>query len=229
MLVNLGWVASMLGAYGRARVYLERTLYLTREINDRFVETNALINLSSCASALGDAEAALLYTRQALELARQSGDQNSEAWALTFMGHSLWEKGELAQAVRVYRSALAIRRSFNQPALAAEPGAGLARVLLAQGDLNEAKQHTNDILDYLASGGALDGADEPARVYLNCFLTLSAARDDRAAQMLRAGCAQLKARAASITDEIARRNFFEQVSYNRELLTAWKAAGMEEI
>ncbi len=229
VLVNLGWVASMLGAYGRARVYLERTLYLTREINDRFVETNALINLSSCASALGDAEAALLYTRQALELARQSGDQNSEAWALTFMGHSLWEKGELAQAVRVYRSALAIRRSFNQPALAAEPGAGLARVLLAQGDLNEAKQHTNDILDYLASGGALDGADEPARVYLNCFLTLSAARDDRAAQMLRAGCAQLKARAASITDEIARRNFFEQVSYNRELLTAWKAAGMEEI
>lgn len=222
VLGNLGWAAGMLGNYAGARTYLERSLQIAREIGNPYSEINALINLSSTTGALGDYDRAISYSNRAVDIARQSNDRNAEAWALTYLGHSLSATGELGLAMPAYQSALEIRRTFAQSALASEPGAGLARVLLLLDKLDSAKEYVEEILDYMEKGGVLDGTDEPVRVYLNCYLVLTGLQDKRARALLNAAYTELKARAANITEAAIRQNFFEQVSYNREVLEAWK-------
>ncbi len=223
LLGNLGWIAGLLGDFSRARDYAERNLQITREVGDRYGETFGLINLSSHADALGDFPAATQAAQQALVLARQSRDRTAEAWALTYLGHALFDSGKLDEASEAYTSALSIFDELNQPALAAEPGAGLARIALSNGDQDIAESRIRKILEHLDSGGTLDGVDQPLRIYLSCYLVLLAVGDPRTNEILNMACDLLNTRAASIKDEAARRGFLENVPYNREILSAWKS------
>lgn len=225
LLGNMGWIAGMLGDYRKARDYAERNLLISREIDNRYYETFSLINLSSHAGALGDFSAAVEYAKEALALARQSGDRNAEGWACTYLGHGLFESGMIEQAMLAYRDGLAVRAELDQPALAAEPAAGLARIALMRGDLTSAQDHVNAILTQIEQDGALEGTDQPLRVYLSCFLVLRAANDSRAEKILETAYGMLKTRADGISDPSARRAFLENVTYNREILSLWERRG----
>ncbi len=76
------------------------------------------------------------------------------------------------------------------------------------------------MLDYLDSGGSLDGADEPLRVYLTLYLVLRQAGDARAAGLLETAARLLDERASRITDEAARRAFLENIEHHREIRAA---------
>jgi class 3 adenylate cyclase/tetratricopeptide (TPR) repeat protein len=222
LLGNLGWIAGMLGNFSRAREYAERNLQITREVGDRYGETFGLINLSSHAGALGDFPAAREAAERALDLARESRDRIAEAFALTYLGHALFDSQEFEKAAREYRSALAIFDELNQPALASEPGAALARIALSGGDHATAEMHTRKILEHLDRGGTLDGVDQPLRIYLSCYLVLQAVNDPRTNEILNTAYEFLNARAANIKDETARTGFLENVACNREILLAWR-------
>jgi predicted ATPase len=222
LLGNLGWIAGLKGDFVKARDYVLRNLQVARETGDRYTETIGLVNLSGHAGALGDFSAAIDYARQALELARQSKDVNAEAWALTYLGHGLIDTGESEPASEAYQAALTIRDDLSQPALASEPRAGLARIALLRGDVSLASGYVETILGYLSSGGRLDSADQPLRVYHVCYLVLKAVQDPRAAEVLETACDLLNARAASMTDAAARKMFLENIAYHHELLTAWQ-------
>jgi hypothetical protein len=111
-----------------------------------------------------------------------------------------------AGALEAYRQALAIRQELDQPNLAMEVHAGLARVLLAQGDVAAAQAQVDVILSNLESG-TLAGALEPLRVYLTCVQVLDAAQDPRATEIKQYAREQLGEQAISIKDRKLRESF----------------------
>jgi len=219
---NMGWLSGLLGDYKKAHEYTERNLRIAREIGDRYDETLSLINLSSSAGAMGQHSDAVEFAERGLALARQSGDRNLQAWALTYMGHGLFDSGALGRARQAYGLALDLRRELDQSSLATEPSAGLARIHLTQGDLPAAQVEADAIVAQLERDGTLEGTDQPLRVYLGCYLVLSALNDPRARGILNTAHDMLKTRANGIPDPLARQQFLETIPYNAEVRSLWE-------
>lgn len=222
LLGNTGWICGLLGDYRKARQYAEQNLQIAQELGDRYNQTVSLINLSSHAGALGEFPQAIEYAEQALALARQSNDRNLQAWSLTYLGHGLLESGLPDPARDAYAQALELRWEMDQPALATEPAAGLARVCLQRGDRPSAQAQVDTILGQLEQDGSLEGTDQPLRVYLSCYLVLNWMDDPRAGALLNTAHDMLKTRANGIADPSARQMFLENISYNREILSLWE-------
>jgi len=225
LLGNLGWLSGLLGEYQKARLYSERQLVIARETGDRYSETMSLINLSGQVGAMGYNHTAVLFAEEALELARNSQDRNMEAWALTYLGHNLLASGMVKAANEAYQSAVNIRIALEQPVLETEPLSGLARTYLALSDPVAAMQSIEKILAHLASGKSLDGTDEPARVYLNCYLALEANQDERSESLISAAYNLLITRADNIPEPAARQSFLENIPHNKEIISIWEKFG----
>ena len=221
-LSNLSWISGLLGDYPSARSYAQQALRITRQVGDQIAEAYSLMNLSSFAGQLGDHEAALSYAQTALSLVRQLGEPSGEAWALTYSAHALLGRGQIKEADGHYREALQIRQRLDQPHLACEPLAGLARVALQRRDPGSALSYVREILDYMDSGGELAGLDEPMRVYLTCYQVLLANHVPGADQILDTAYHLLLEQSSRISDELMRRAFLENVPYHQEIQAAWQ-------
>ncbi len=229
VLGNLGWVTGVLGDFASARTYAEQMIRIGREVGSRLVEMYGLLQLSMYTGGVGEFTISLKYAEQGLELARETHDRSGEAWALTYQGHALLALKRVPEARAAYQGALDIRYELDQPVLATEPSAGLARVALEQNNLHAAQSQIASILTHLDSGGSLDGTDEPLRVYLTCYLVLQAAKDKRANPILELARNLLLVRADNIKDEATRITFLENIPYHREILEAWgRHQGKEE-
>jgi predicted ATPase/class 3 adenylate cyclase len=221
MVGNLGWIAKVQGDYASASAYLEQHLRSVREVGDRYQEAYTLVNLSSLALRQEDCPKALAYAGHSLILTRETGDRSAEAWSLLCQGDAYFQMGAFSRAEGAYRESLDIRRSLEQPHLAAEPLAGLAQVALARADLPTARARVDAILAHLDGGGTLEGAEEPLQVYLVCYRVLQAQADPRAAAVLKTAYDLLQAQAGQIGDERMRSRFLEHVPTHREILAAW--------
>jgi hypothetical protein len=126
------------------------------------------------------------------------------------------------QQSQAYDLVLEIRRKLDQPSLAFEPLAGLARIALAEGDLPSAQAYAAQIMAYLDNGGTLAGADEPQRVSLTCIKMLQVTGDPRAEAILEHAYAQLQQNASRILAEPSRRSYLDNVPWHREIIKLWQ-------
>ena len=226
---TLGRISMQQGDYARARTLYEQGLHICQEIGARHLESSLLIFLSLLAHYCGDDGAAREHGQQALFISREIGLPVEQGYALTFLGHALGSQECLDEACEAYEQAVKLRYELCQHSLAMEPQAGLARIALAQGDITQARIHIAEILAHLEKGGtpsissghALDGTDEPFRVYLTCYRVLHANHDPRAEGILHAAHSLLQERAAQIIDEKLRRSFLENVEAHREIVAAY--------
>jgi predicted ATPase len=223
-LVYLSSVSVALGSYDVASGYCKEAVRILRETGHSRGEGLALAWLALLSYHQGDCEAAREYSRQALLVGRDAGGRYVQAYALTSDGHALVGLGRLDEAADSYCQALALRRQLREHRMANESLAGLARVALAQGDLDRAQAHVEAILSYLETG-TLDGTREPFLVYLTCYRVLHASRDPRAGDVLNTAYRLLQEQAAKIRDEEDRRSFLENVAANREIASEYALVG----
>ncbi|MCX6029751.1 MAG: tetratricopeptide repeat protein, partial [Chloroflexi bacterium] len=236
-LTNLGNLSLYLGAYAEAEAYYHQALAIHRETGARQSEAWTLGNVGLLAHYQGDREAAQGYAREALQMAQEIGDRAMQATMWLELGHALVELAQPNAAAEAYRESLALRRELDQPNMATEPLAGLARVCQAQGDLGQAQAHVEAILHHLGfdgahsatdrestSGQALDGTISPFLVYLTCYRVLAAVQDSRGQDILATAHDLLAGRAARISDEKMRRSFLGNVAAHRELVQAFERA-----
>lgn len=216
VLTNLGIIAVAHGNYTQAQSYLEASLHIKQEIGDRSGQSEPLAYLGLICHHQGDNETAREYSQQALALARELGNRADQSYALTVLGHALTDLGRLPEATDAYQQAFDIRQALEQPKIAMEPLAGLARLALNQGDLNQAQAYVENILRHLEHHD-LDGTEEPLRIYLTCYQVLRASQDPRADDILNAARHLLQTWAAEIDDETLRRSFLENVAAHREI------------
>lgn len=214
---NLGFGYAFYGDYPRARDTYEQALHIFQELGSPRGECIALCHLGLLFHQMGQDEAARDYSQKGLLLAREVGLPHFEGYAQTYLGHALADLGQLEEAQEVYRAALEIRRKLKQPKLATEPLAGLARVSLAEGDLTQAVEHVEEILQHL-EGSDLFGTDEPVRVYLTVYRVLHATGDALAGGVLKTAYERLQQQAAKIEDVELRRSFLDRVTTHREVL-----------
>jgi tetratricopeptide (TPR) repeat protein len=153
-------------------------------------------------------EAARDTSKEALQIAIDTGDRAAQAYALTTLGHALAGLSVLDDATRAYQEALTIRQELDQHNFATEPQAGLAALSLSNGNFDEAKSQIDAILNYLDSGGKLDGTLEPLRVYVTCEQVLQALKDDRANDVLERANLELHKQAYRIQDQTLKDMFF---------------------
>lgn len=217
---NLGWVTGMLGDYSAARSYHVQSLAIARESGNLYTEIYTLINLAAVVSVQGDAQLALQYTVRALELSRRVGDRGGEAWALFYSGQAALVQKNTEQAQSAFRQSLNIRTELGLSSLVMESIAGLVQSALETEDYDTAFGYAEKILSHLASGGTFEGAEEPLRIYLACYLALEQRRDPRANKILQIAAEKLKTQTSRIHDETARLRYVENVPWRRAI---WKA------
>lgn len=134
------------------------------------------------------------------------------------LGHAQASLGQFDKAATAYREAIALQRELGRLNQAMEPLAGLAGVALAQGELQQAQAHVEEILSHLEAGGVLDGTIDPFQIHLTCYRVLKANQAPRAGALVTAAYDLLQERAAKITDEALRRSFLENVASHREIV-----------
>ena len=132
------------------------------------------------------------------------------------IGHAAFALGLSDEAAQSYNASLDIRRETALPIFATEPQAGLARVALAAGAIEEALRHVEAILLQFKRARS-KGRREPLRLYLTCYRVLQAVQDARAGSILKAAHTLLHQRASYIADETTRQMFLNNVPYHREL------------
>ena len=218
---NLGDAEMRLGNYPAAATWLEQSLQLARALGALRGECVALANLALVEHSRGDHEAAVTHGRASVEIARTIDAPELVAFALNVFGHALAALLRHAEAAEAYDAALALFREMGAPNIATESRAGLARVKLAEGNVDQARAHVEEILTHLATGGSTDGTDQPLRIYLTCFQVLEAAHDPRADALLATMHAMFEQRATKITDPDAQRMFRNNIAHNREIALAW--------
>lgn len=218
----LGLLFRHLGSPKRARFEAEKALELNQGIGTRRDVCLALIQLALLRHQAGDPQEAQVLGHQALEIAHQLGEQTLVAHALTILGYSLASLGRPVEAAEKHQTALAIRREIGQLHLGIENLAALAENALARKELAAAQRYTEEILGFVADR-PLEGADEPARVYLAGYRVLEALGDPRAPQVLASAHDFLRGRAAHISSQELRRSFWENMGAHREIRRAWEA------
>ena len=223
MLNNLGDIERYLGNYAAALEFLQGGLRVCREIGQRMSEPYLLCNLAHVACVRGDQAESLGWAEQAATIARQVKDRDLEASILCSQGDARIALAQRDEAVAAYRESLAIFREIGRPTMQPEPLAGLARVALAGGELEQAQAHVAEIVAHFDAGGSVDGTEDPLWIYFTCHQVMAAAGAPRALEFLTRAHTLLMQRAEPLGDT-EREAFLGNVPSHRAIIAAWAAA-----
>jgi predicted ATPase/class 3 adenylate cyclase len=153
-LFDAGQLCSFMGRYTVAQTYLEESLAIAREIDDRQRIASVLQPLGMVALGRGDAGAARGYLGEALSMAREIGNPREIAAALNALAQLHRVTGDLDAAEPLYRQVQEITQEVGEYETMAIAYLNLAMVAISRGDAAEARLslvETLRILDKLGS------------------------------------------------------------------------------
>jgi anti-anti-sigma factor len=215
---HLALIYKAVGHYEMAEAYLTQSLPLRRAIEDSQGEAEDLRALGAIHLARGDYTAARDYIGQTLEIFQRLKIYAHEADTWLVLGQALEGLHDLVKAKHAYDQARTLHEEANNEAGTIEARAGLARCLLAEDKIDEAKAEIEACLTWLKPHAAL-GVNDPVRLYLTAYRVLQAAGDTESAEeVLVTGQALIRHRADNIYDLGLRASFLENVPENKELL-----------
>ncbi len=221
---GLGSVYLACGAHDQARECMEKALSLRRSVGDRRGEAVNRVDLGSVLLAQGDAAGSLLHLEKAIEVLRAIGARRDETYALVWLGRAREAVGNLDGAKMAYQATLSRSLQRGRPAIGIQGVAGLARVAMAQGDLEAAREYVARVLTFIRERGPAQ-IEQVFRVYWTCIRVLRAAgEDDEAARVLEEAVQRLMEREERIADPALRR-MFAQVYEHQEILALWLGGG----
>ncbi len=219
-LANLGCVARHLGNYVQGEDYLEVALDIFRDQGDRNNINVLLRDLSLLHHFQGHPRKADQHAREAQHIAQYLGDRSSQGHALTLIGHAAEKLGQFQQAAAAYCEAWEIQQALGEHHLALESQAGLAGVVMKQGDLARAAGEVEAILTYLKTG-SVEGSEDPFQIYMTCYNVLRELNDKRADHLLGSAYTLLRNRAERISNPDLRRSFLENVPIHQKITKAY--------
>lgn len=220
---NLGVLSATWGDYARAQRYAEQSLIIFREVGDRWGEADALHHLGSLLVMQAAYGQALALYQAALTLAHAIGYQRCTALARCSLGHLAREQQQPDVAKAHYTAALAGARQYHFPGYALEALAGLAVVVLGQGEPLQAQRLVGEILAAL-DAEAFGQANEPFRIYTDCYYVLQTTGDPQAAPLIVRAHQHLQQLAGKLRAEPLRHSYLHGVPTHRALVAAFTAA-----
>ena len=222
ILGNIGRLWLDMGALAQARRFMEEGLRMMRAHGDRHSECFVMCGLSGLALWQGDDAGALALACASRDMALAVEARDTQAEALVHLGGAELALARHAAAKHAFEQAhalaLAVKRACQHDATA-----GLARVALAQGDVDAALLPVHALLAHAANVGSFDGVINPRLLEFTCHQVLAAAGDPRAAEWLQRAHDNLQAMAERISDAALRQGFLTNIPYHREIVAAWAA------
>ena len=217
VMVNLGWVASIVGDYAAAMNYYEQALVISRQLDSRMETMFTYINLSSAASAQNLMGDALKWAQTAHKLSLKIGDKIGEAWAFYCQGLAELLGQQFEKAIASFTKSVEIRTVLNALSLIAESRAGLVNAYWGLGDQVSAQKEAEKIIQHMEKDKSFEGAEEPLRIYLAVYNHLSKQKDPRAGVVLQNAKQLLNAQVSKLKSDQARRMFVENVPWRRAI------------
>ncbi len=209
VLNNLGATYFSLGDYNKARNYYQKALLVHREGMNRQAEGETLANLSLLECIQENYTSARASAGKAIELSEQMGDRVNLANAYYYLGRIELADGNTSLAENILQHALEIRNVIPHPGRLLEIQTELAMAALKSFNKSLALARVTPIIEALSDPDALDGTDEPFRIYSLITQVLSANKDERLSAMHRAGLSMFRKRASLIND-LDLRQLFEK-------------------
>jgi PAS domain S-box-containing protein len=238
---NLSWGYQALGLYDRARLELEPLVEITRQMQARGNLAYYLDNLAVTLLELGEYERARQAAQEALELARKSGERKMIAGVQEDLARIQLGSGNPDEAVQLFLKAVEEAEALDIP----EQASGLAwlsATYLAQGNFELAFQATSQALTCLRAHGNTTGETPLNEFWWWRYQVLSALTPqpplpnlgeggedlgELAWQALDQAREAMLARIASLSDDGLRRNYFNKVSINRQIIQEWLRVASE--
>jgi len=220
--MHLGIALLGVGERLRAKAHLTEGLRLTRAVGDRAMEPYALTYLALIAERDGDADAARRHAEAARAISVDVRNPATEVIALCRLADGELAAGRFDAARAGFAEAHALALAGDDP-LAHDAAAGLARVALAQEDVDAAMAALAETMARIDAGDPLDSTESRQLIRLTCYQVMTRAGDARAEAVLRSAHDELMQRAALLTDAAMRTTFIEQIPEHRAIVAAWAA------
>jgi tetratricopeptide (TPR) repeat protein len=205
------------GALNEALVDIEAALEMSRSVGDRTSEGAHLANLSRLMLMQGNETLALVHARAGLDIAVATEAASWEAISLIYLGNAELALGRLADAKDAFNQADSIAQKIGS-AWRFDAVAGLARVALEAGDLDEAMRLVEIVLDQMETAHALEETDLPRWIELTCYRVLDATADSRAQGVLARAYDFMLTQADNIPDAALRQSFLGNIPEHREIV-----------
>jgi predicted ATPase len=138
----------------RARVALDESLALFRELGNELGEASVLILFGMLFDNPRSYDQAIALSQRALAIARKKGDKPTIARAVHMLACNLFNSDELERSRTTFEESLAIYTELSDHGAAASSAGGLADVALVQGDHQQAERHNRDALDLMGGFGS---------------------------------------------------------------------------
>ncbi|WP_162245888.1 MULTISPECIES: adenylate/guanylate cyclase domain-containing protein [unclassified Roseateles] len=243
---NVGLLSLPLGDLSTAQRDLDESLQMVRQNGDRALECARLCGLSALAVLKGEADRARVHAGNALDTARAVQAREWVAFASFCLADALTAGGQVAAAAAAYAEARTLAEELNS-GWRFDAGAGLASLLLAQGDISGAVRALQPLLppaeqpvdEAVAQGtamsggpaapasaaGSFPGAEWPRKIEFTIHRVLATAGDPRAAEWLQRAHRTLMAQADAIKDVALRQMFLTNIPHHRDIAARWQARG----
>ena len=220
---HLGYTYSQLGLYAQARAVLETGLELADLMGITRFQAYHRLNLGVVYWRLGDFATAIQMEEQALREYLETGEAFGQAASHAYLGYICEATGDLPLAAHHLAAARTGFGSLGADADKFEAQAAEARVALAQGRVEDAKQFTAEVWKYLGEEGT-DGLGSPAWVYACIADVLRSIDipDVSVRDAIEAGYHDLVQKGEKISDPDWRRSFLESVPENRAIMERWR-------
>ncbi|WP_242572651.1 BTAD domain-containing putative transcriptional regulator [Streptomyces sp. NP-1717] len=153
---NLAEVLTESGESTTALALFGETLSEFRSLGDRKSQAEALVGIGEAYWRLGDLAASVRSHLEALEIAQDIGAPRHEAQALRSLGRAEFADGRLGIATDRLRAAVAVATRTHDIDEETAARALLAEVLLAAGDINEARMTLRQAFELVRHRGSVD-------------------------------------------------------------------------
>ncbi len=152
----LGIMFDQLGERDDALVYLERSLEIARQLEDRDQQARELNSLGSVQLRRGDLALARANLEESVAIARSLGRSYRLAAALTNLGHVESQAGNYSRSLEILEEALSIDEASGDTLGVALDQQSIAATNLRLGQAQRANHWLSLLLDYLARSGNLE-------------------------------------------------------------------------
>ncbi len=221
---NLASQYSLLGLYERARQMFQEALDFARLSRQALSEAYYLGNLGGVILLLGRTAEAIPMLHEALQLAERVGDRPLLAGSQVTLSQAFLQQGQPDQAARWCRKAAQTSRALESPDQI-NAMAWLGAAQLAQGEPEAALRTVRRItsLRRKFTASLMTTANTPPQeAWWWQYRILAEAQQAEAAwQALDQARQAMLDGVASLSDDGLRRNYFNKVAINRDIIKAW--------
>ncbi len=225
---NLGSIYIYMGLYERARQLTEPAVEFARQAQATYALGYYLGNLAAARFFLGEAEEAIRMKKETIQLNDQVGNKPNIASNTLELGMAFVMLGKPVEAMGYIRKALKIYKEMELPdQMTALAWLGAAQ--LALGKFEAALQTTRRAVRLLGKNAAISSEYPMQEIWWWRYQALtegfrkspSKAQAEEAWQAIDQAREALLSGIASLSDDGLRRNYFNKVAINRQIIQAW--------